>query len=276
MGVLGTFSVFVVAALPDRAVRRLRVALAPRFVLVPVAGWEEMVEVVRRQPVDMAVCDPALEGEPRAHEVERLLTLFPSLPVVLYTALVPEMVPIMLRLGRAGVREAVLAYHDEHWDRLRRVFQHEATRSIAATVRRRLGERLGTAADDRVRHLLELLVHEAPQGHSLREAAHRSARTRRTWLRWCRSAGAPPPGVLLTAIRVLYAHYLLQDPGYTVEDVAARMGYAQVRSLAANVREVFGMTPGELRVRLTVDEAVERIGERYFTPGMAARALAGR
>ena len=54
--------------------------------------------------------------------------------------------------------------------------------------------------------------------------------------------------------------------GYTVEDVATKLGYAQTRSLAQNVKEVLGTTPGELRVSLTPEEALARVRERYFMP----------
>jgi transcriptional regulator GlxA family with amidase domain len=73
-------------------------------------------------------------------------------------------------------------------------------------------------------------------------------------------------------LRVIYAHRLLQDPGYTVEDVATKLGYAQTRSLAQNVKEVLGMTPGELRVSLTPEDALHRVRERYFTPATARLA----
>ncbi len=87
---------------------------------------------------------------------------------------------------------------------------------------------------------------------------------RRTCVRWFAKAHLPPPSVMLMVFRVAYAHRLLQDPGYTVEDVATKLGYAKVRSFAQNVKEVFGMTPGELRVSLTPDEAIAMVRERFF------------
>ena len=65
-------------------------------------------------------------------------------------------------------------------------------------------------------------------------------------------------------LRAVYAHRLLQDPGYTVEDVAAKLGYQQTRTFAQNVKEVLGMSPGELRVALSPDEVVAIVRERYF------------
>jgi AraC-like DNA-binding protein len=64
--------------------------------------------------------------------------------------------------------------------------------------------------------------------------------------------------------RVVYAHRLLQDPGYTVEDVAAKLGYSKARSFAAHAKEVFGMTPGELRVSLSPEEVIEFVRAQFF------------
>ena len=69
---------------------------------------------------------------------------------------------------------------------------------------------------------------------------------------------------MLMVLRAVYAHRLLQDPGYTVEDVAARLGYAQTRTFTQNVKEALGMTPGELRVSLSPDEILAIVRERYF------------
>jgi transcriptional regulator GlxA family with amidase domain len=88
---------------------------------------------------------------------------------------------------------------------------------------------------------------------------------RRTCLRWFAKAKLPPPRVVLMALRVAYAHRLLQDPGYTVEDVAAKLGYPKPRPFASHVKEVFGMTPAELRVSLTAENALRLVRERILS-----------
>jgi transcriptional regulator GlxA family with amidase domain len=72
--------------------------------------------------------------------------------------------------------------------------------------------------------------------------------------------------------RLLYAHRLLLDPGYTVEDVALKLGYSKTKTLQMHLRAVFGLTAGELRVSLTTEEALEVVTHRYFA--QPARAVA--
>jgi hypothetical protein len=55
--------------------------------------------------------------------------------------------------------------------------------------------------------------------------------------------------------RLLYAHRLLLDPGHTVEDVAVKLGYGKVKTLQRHLRAVFGMSAGDLRVSMSLEEA---------------------
>ena len=44
-----------------------------------------------------------LGGEARAHGIERIRLLFPSLPLLIYTELAPATASVLLQLGRAGI-----------------------------------------------------------------------------------------------------------------------------------------------------------------------------
>jgi AraC-like DNA-binding protein len=80
---------------------------------------------------------------------------------------------------------------------------------------------------------------------------------------------------MLTVLRMVYAHRLLQDPGYTVEDVAAKLGYSQSRSFAQNVKDVFGRTPSDIRVGLSPDDALQLVREKYFRAAVRSLARVG-
>ena len=46
-----------------------------------------------------------------------------------------------------------------------------------------------------------------------------------------------------------------------------KLGYQHTRRFAQNLKEVLGKSPGELRVSLTPEEALDIVRERYFTNG---------
>jgi transcriptional regulator GlxA family with amidase domain len=73
---------------------------------------------------------------------------------------------------------------------------------------------------------------------------------------------------------VLYAHRLLQDPGFTVEDVAERLGYSQVKTLQQHARTYLGLTAGEMRLSLTPEDALKRVNGQFGLSARAAAAIA--
>jgi AraC-like DNA-binding protein len=256
--------VLILAAVPRQLAVQLTRAVGHRFAFRHAAGWQEAVRAIREEAVEIAVVDPGLEGQPRAQEIERLGVLFPSLPLILYTRLVPAVVPVLLQLGRSGIREVLLAGYDDHARRISELLVEEAAGAIS---RRLINEIQDVLVDcpTELRWAIETVVREPGRLHTVQDLAERARMDRRTCTRWFTKANLPPPSVVLTAIRMVYAHRLLQDPGYTVEDVAKKLGYARPRSFAQHVKQVFGMTPGELRMSLTPEAALDRVREQWFS-----------
>lgn len=255
----------VLAATSPRLTLRLRQAAGRRFEFEAAGSWDAALNAILRQPVEIGVFDPALEARPRAHEIERFKVLFPSLPVLLYTHLSPAIAPVLLRLGKAGIHQVLLAGHDDHPKRLAEVLVAEATHTVAHQLSAAVSDLLAPCPGE-LRWAVETMIREPANVHTVQQLATRARMDRRTCLRWFARAALPPPSVVLMVFRVVYAHRLLQDPGYTVEDVAAKLGYSQARSFAQNAKEVFGMTPSELRVSMTPAEALQFARQRYF-PG---------
>jgi transcriptional regulator GlxA family with amidase domain len=101
---------------------------------------------------------------------------------------------------------------------------------------------------------------------TIQQMAAQARVDRGTCTRWFARAGLPSPRKILAAARVLYAHRLLQDPGFTIEDVAKRLGYAQTKTLQQHARTYLGLTAGEMRLSLAPDEAIAIIVRDFLTP----------
>jgi AraC-like DNA-binding protein len=255
----------ILAAVGGSLLSRLDYAAQRRFKLLPVKSWEEALNAILTKPLEVGVVDPALDGSARSQEIERLRVLFPSFPLILYTQLVPPVAPVLLRLGQSGVREVVVARHDDQPNRLAELLTNEASHAVSGQLIAAFSDLLDRCPAQ-LRWAFEAAIRDPASVPSVQELAVLARMDRRTCLRWFAKAKLPPPSVMLMVLRVVYAHRLLQDPGYTVEDVAIKLGYAQTRSLAQNVKDVLGMTPGELRVSLAPQEALARVRERYFAP----------
>src|SRR5437763_1770786 len=103
----------VLAAVPAIQFHKLRRAAAPRFPVVHARSWDDALATIRARPVELAAVDPQLEGGPRPHEIERLRVLFPSLPLILYTALSPATAAVLLALGHSGITAVVFTRLDD-------------------------------------------------------------------------------------------------------------------------------------------------------------------
>src|SRR3989442_1668653 len=108
----------VLAAVPAIQFHKLRRAAAPRFPVVHARDWDDALATIRTRPVELAAVDPQLEGSPSAREIERLRILFPSLPLILYTALTPATAAVLLALGHSGINAVLFTRIDDHPPRL--------------------------------------------------------------------------------------------------------------------------------------------------------------
>ena len=129
----------LLAAVPAERLLRLRVLDPDRYQWVSGTGWPEAVDAIRAKPVEMAVVDPLLGGEARAHGIERIRLLFPSLPLLIYTELAPATASVLLQLGRAGIRRVVFHRFEDAPASLRSALQAELEQSASQQVMQALG-----------------------------------------------------------------------------------------------------------------------------------------
>src|SRR5262245_39552313 len=98
----------VLAAVPDLPFQKLRGAVAPRFSVAHASTWDSALETIRSRPVEIAVVDPALGGAAGGQEIERVHLRFPSLRLLLDTAMAPQLAPVLLTVGPFGVCQVVI------------------------------------------------------------------------------------------------------------------------------------------------------------------------
>ena len=258
----------VLAAVPDIQYLKLRRAAAGMFSFVHAGSWDEALWAIRVRPVELAVVDPLLPGGgvggggARGQEISRLRLLFPSLPLILYTSLTPDVASVLLALGKQGITYVVFARFDDHPARLSEVLRQESEHSASRQLLAQLAAGLAPVSPD-LRWLLEGALHAPDEVQTVQQLAAKANIGRRTCERRFARLGLPSPRHFLAAARVLYAHRLLQDPGFTIEDVAERLGYAQVKTLQQHARNYLGLTAGEMRLSLSVDEALQSVLARF-------------
>src|SRR5947207_3025953 len=263
----------VLAAVPDLQFQKLRVAVAPKFFVARASTWDDALETIRSRPVEIAFVDPGLSGIASRQEIERLHLLFPSLRLILYTSMTPQLATVLLTLGHCGIRQVILRGVDDHPERLREWVAGESMHAASHRLLEQLTAALAPLPRE-LRWVLEDALRTPGAVQTIQQVAARARVDRGTCARWFARAGLPSPRDILAAARVLYAHRLLKDPGFTIEDVAKRLGYAQVKTLQQHARTYLGLTAGEMRLSLSTEQATARIIARFLTPALALTAAA--
>ncbi len=251
----------ILAALPENQLKVLKAATGSDYEFVVARDAESVVSCIRSRAVEIAVVDPVGLPAVGVYQIERVRRLFPSLPILIYTALVPEIAEVLLAVGQVGIRRALFARFDDSPASIRCALRDELERSSFSRVIRDLEAVLAELPDD-LRCSVEQTL--ASPGATVSLLAQHAKLGRRTCERWFARSGLPSPRLVLMVARLLYAHRLLLDPGYTVDDVATKLGYGRVRTMQSQFREVFGTTAGEMRLSVSPDAAVAMVRERYF------------
>lgn len=248
---------------------RLRNLDASQYDWIGADTWADAFHGIRSRPVEMAVVDPLLGEDMRPQGIERLRVLFPSLPLLVYTELSPASAAALLKLGRAGIHRVVFQRFEDGPKALRAVIQAELEHSASQQVMQAVQGALGSLPQS-IQDALKTLLYDPGSGPTVSELAGRALISRRSCERFFTRVGLPSPKGVMLLVRLLYAHRLLLDPGHTVEDVAAKMGYGKVRTLQRHLRAVFGVSAGELRLSVTSEDALRVVTQRFLAQRSAA------
>ncbi len=251
----------VLARLSPPLLSHLRIVLGREHELRVADDWDALAAMVRSSAVDVAVVDPRDGGAMRTAELRQLLEQFGSLPVVVYTTLTPEALQGVVELAKHGVQHVAIRGFDDEPRRFRALLERLPAYALSDRLLEALGESLREAPPALLR-AVERLV-RAPQGfHDVGDLAAAAGMTRRSVDRWLDRAGVASAKLLVVSARMLRAYHYMRDPGYRLEDVAAKLDYPTARLFARQMRLATGLMPSAVRSRVEPDEFVAMLAQR--------------
>ena len=240
---------------PERLIGHVQHVLAPEAEIIVARSWHELDEIIRSEPVDVVVADPAADGVLKAEELSRLLQQYPTLPLVAYVGVAAPQMRAILDLAKAGLQHVVLHRFEDSSTRfsglINRVRGDPLSRRMLAELAPQLSQlplELAAAVEDmfkrpsRFETALDLGV----------AAGIPSVRLYRSF----DVAGLGSPKKLLIAAKLLRASAYLRNPGYAVADVATKVGYKYSRKFTHHCVMVFGMNPARVRKRLSEEDSI--------------------
>lgn len=260
---------FLVAAhVPPPLRLPLRTALGEEHRILEAVSWTDLADLVRRRPVDLIVADPAADGAVDVEQVIYLMERFPHTPVLVYTALGPATVSAMAELSRRGLKDVVLHRYDDSPKRFHQLLERVAKKQLSRYVITNIADSL-----ERLPEAIAKAVEQAfdkPQAFlSAADIAAAAGVPLSSLYRSLRLAGFRSAKRILVAARVLRAHAYMREPGYSVQQVATKLGYSHPRILARHTHLALGVKPRHLRRRMSDDAVVGRLVDWMYDTNAA-------
>jgi AraC-like DNA-binding protein len=233
---------------PDKVFRqRVHEVSGERFDVQSVATWAELRDAIRESaPAALAVVDPYTEadddGKP-SPALRSFLLDYSSTTVIAALKVHPQEFRNLHTIGAWGVADIIGLEHDATAEAIEQLLA-----SLSGTPLRALLERfLPSNMPGRARSIVLMGADVVSVGGHADDLARALGVTRRTLLRWCDSAGLPPPRRLMTWMRLLLAAEMLDERGRTVASIGVACGYVSDVALRTALRMQLGKTPKELR-----------------------------
>lgn len=175
--------------------------------------------------------------------VSEIRRSFPRLPVLGYCSLRSSLSGDIVDLVRAGVHDIAVLDVDDSIVALRAKLAKARTIGTADWAFLELAPLLNRYMAPLVQYCLS----SASRATTVGELAAVLAVNRKTLVNWCREAGAPPPGNVVSWCRLLMVARLLEDQGRSTEHIALELGFPTAGALRAMLKRYTSLSPQELR-----------------------------
>jgi AraC-like DNA-binding protein len=243
---IDTEGAWILVLIRDDAGRaRLETAMRSRARVVAVESTraaEQALAAARSRPTAAVLSVTDAEGRNCLPLVRTLTQLRPAVPVIGYCTAEGAESRDVMTLVRAGVHDVMFRGINDHGRAVRRFVETAAAACGVDEILRAITPGLHEAVVPFVRYCLE-----HPQVRSVAAVADAMGVHRKTLFVHCRSACAPPPGIIMTWCRLLLAVHLLAKSMRTVEAVAVDLGFASATALRNVMKRYTGLRPTAFR-----------------------------
>ena len=257
----------VVAFLPRNLLIHLRVVLGDAHSLGVATGPAELHSLLRGETVDLIIVDPAQQDGQHADDVESIIASHPTLPVIVYTALAPNAMRMVVQLARLGVHNVVLNRFDDEPRRFLELIERVPAHPLAELMLQELATPLRLLPVVVARAIEQLFRSPAGVKNS-QELARLAGMASRSLYRHMLPAGLQPRHLIVCA-RLLRAYTLLRAPGSRLKEISSKLGYADPDTLSKLMTKWTGLAPKDIRIAVPPELFVRLLADhlRRVEPG---------
>ena len=228
-------------------------------------SWETLETLIRVEPLSVVVFNPAADGTLDVTRACKLIRRFSSIPFIAYVPLDAPFARGIAHMSNDGLQDlVVLRANDSPMH-----FRETLTRVSSV---RELGEMVDALQPWLMRlpaTLTQVLIDTLRQPHRYSSAeaiAAAAGMTVSALYRAFRNAHMNSPKSFVVGAHVFRGYLYLKDIGFSVRDIAAKLGYTHPRIFAHQTESVLGEPPSKIRHSLEMEIAVQRLVNWFTSP----------
>ena len=251
--------------LPTRQAAQIRAAMDAHDHVCVADSWDRLESLVRLEPLSVVVFNPAADGTMDNTRACRLICKYASIPFVAYVPVNAAFVRGIAHMSNEGLQDVVVYRCDDSPSRFRKTLERASSIPQVSTMVRKLEpwfQRLPPP-------LVEVLTDDLQQPHeyaSAEDIASAANMTLSGLYRSFRNARLNSPKSFVVGARVFRGYVYLRDAGFSIGDVAIKLGYTHPRIFARHIESVLGDSPSKVRHSLDDGETVNRIVSWVASP----------
>jgi AraC-like DNA-binding protein len=227
-------------------------------------SWDSLEMLIRVEPLSVVVFNPAADGTMDVGRACGLIRRYGSIPFVAYVPLDAPFMRGIAHMSNDGLQDLIVVRANDSPSTLRNTLSRVSSiqeLTILVDELQPLFRRLPVT-------LAQVLVDALRQPHkyaSAEDIAAAAAMTVSGLYRSFRRARMNSPKSYVVGARVFKGYLYLRDAGFSIRDIAAKLGYTHPRIFAHQIECVFGERPSRIRHSLEIHAAVERLVSWFST-----------
>lgn len=248
----------VAAFLPGAQTAHIRAALENHDELRIADSWETLETLIRLEPLSAVVFNPAADGTMDVARACKLIRRFSSIPFVAYVPLDAPFARGIAHMSNDGLQDLVVLRANDSPARFREILTRVSSIEEVAAVVDALQPFFRVMPQGLTHILIDALrqPHMYPSAEAIAAAA---GMTVSGLYRSFRVAHLNSPKSFVVGAHVFRGYLYLKDIGFSIRDVAAKLGYTHPRIFAHQIGTVLGERPSRIRHSLEIDQAVQRL-----------------
>jgi AraC-like DNA-binding protein len=251
-------AVRVATFLPPHQAARIRAVLSPADRIWMAESWQTLEALIRREPISVVVLDPAADGMMEAAVACRLIRDYASIPFVAYVPLDAPFARAITHMANNGLHDVLIVRCTDSPETIQETLERAGLVRELAELVVALQPWL-EQIPSQLRNVLITALHHPDRFVSAKDIAASAGVTVSALYRSFRNAGLASPRHFVVGARAFRGYLYLRDSGFSIRDVASKLGYTHPRIFAHQMELVFRMRPSALRHVSDVEQPMREV-----------------